>query len=152
MTIADMMEKMPMLRRFALSLCGDSFLCDDLVQQAMVRALEHQARIEKMPEGQGEAYLVKTVKNLYIDHLRRNRRESLPGELPEPGMEADFSGLHVREMLELLPDNLREVVRLRHIEGYHSGEIAERMGIPPATVRTRLRAAMLMMRKREESK
>ena len=57
----------------------------------------------------------------------------------------------VEELLSALPQGIRAVVRLKGVEGLNSTEIAEALQIPAATVRTRLRAARLYLKKRREN-
>ena len=54
--------------------------------------------------------------------------------------------LTVRELVSLLPSELSIPVHLKYFQGYNATEIGSIMGIPPATVRTRLRKAITIMR------
>ena len=65
----------------------------------------------------------------------------------EQGYEADFSRVETEQMLEALPPNLRQAVRMRHFEGMSSVEIGRALDVPAATVRTRLRAAAILLKK-----
>ena len=51
------------------------------------------------------------------------------------------------DLLSRLPEHLAEPLRLRCLEGLNSTQIAERLHMPAATVRTRLRAAAMLMKK-----
>lgn len=48
---------------------------------------------------------------------------------------------------EALSPNLRQAVRMRHFEGMSSVEIGRALDVPAATVRTRLRAAAILLKK-----
>lgn len=136
--------------RFAASLTHDAWLAEDLTQHAYLRLLEHSQTLEDATEGYIRAYLMKTVKNAYIDHIRKHQKISLPGEMPEEGALDDHSALMVSSMLDKLPENMRQTIRMRYEEGFNSTEIASRLGIPAATVRTRLRTAIAYLKKLEE--
>ena len=58
----------------------------------------------------------------------------------------DVSGLYVEQMLDRLPRPLRECVYWRYVAGENSTQIAQRLSIPAATVRTRLRSAVMILR------
>lgn len=136
--------------RFAMSLARNAWLAEDLTQHAYMRLLEHSQTLEGATEGYIRAYLMKTVKNTYIDQIRKDQRVSLPGELPLEGVLDDHSALMVSSMLEKLPENMRKTLLLRYEKGLNSTEIAACLGIPAATVRTRLRTAIAYLKKLEE--
>ena len=54
-----------------------------------------------------------------------------------PGLEQWYEAWQVRQAIDALPPDEREVVRLQHLEGLTHVEIAERMGIPAGTVKSR---------------
>ena len=138
------------LRRAARHMARDASEADDLVQHAFVKAMEHLDTLEECPPAQVQGWMMRTMRNKLID-LRRLERHWLPEDsAPEPPYEADFSNLHTVELLEELPETLAEVVRLRWLEGMNSAEIGEKLGLPPPTVRTRLRTALLLLRRKQE--
>src|SRR5262245_43738751 len=61
----------PQVHRFALFLCGDASLADDITAEAFVRAWTARGKIR---EATVKAYLFTIARNLYRDHLRRNNR------------------------------------------------------------------------------
>lgn len=138
--------------RFATSFAHDAWLAEDLTQHAYMRLLEHSQMIEGATEGYIRAYLMKTVKNAYIDHIRKHQKVLLPGNLPEEGAMDDHSTLMLSSMLEKLPENMQITLRMRYEEGLNSSEIANRLGIPASTVRTRLRTAITYLKKLEGEK
>ena len=75
----------PQVHRFALFLCGDAALADDLTSETFVRAWTARGKIR---EATVKAYLFTIARNLYRDHLRRNRRNTELDESirPEPGL------------------------------------------------------------------
>jgi len=108
-------------------------------------------------------WLFRIARNRAIDRLRRRRRWRLKvaraeayGELPADRVrapevdEAAQPGWHVHQSvhaaLERLPPEQREVVRLAYFQGLTHSEIAQRLGIPMGTVKTRLRLAFDKLR------
>ena len=71
------------LRRTVYLMCGDWYLADDVVQDAMTRLFAVWERVAR--RGDPEAYTRRIAVNLLIDHNRRPARRELPREaLPEP--------------------------------------------------------------------
>jgi RNA polymerase sigma-70 factor (ECF subfamily) len=106
-------------------------------------------------------YLLRVVRHRAIDRLRsRQRRQrglALLGALDDRGAvaplepnEAAHPGWHlhrqVHEALQTLPEEQRTAVRLAYFEGLSQSEIAQRLGIPLGTVKTRLRLAFGRLR------
>src|SRR5262249_61063073 len=74
----------PQVHRFALFLCGEAALADDITSATFVRAWTSRGKIR---EATVKAYLFTIARNLYRDHLRRNLRlqeleESMPDSSP----------------------------------------------------------------------
>ncbi len=130
------------LSRYAMSLTRDSFKAQDLVQQVFVKVCEHQAQLRSYPKGRVEGWLIMTLKHLYIDECRRAR----PEPMEESVHEDDLSRQEVADMLSRLPKPIRDCVVMRHFQGMNATEIGQALNIPPATVRTRLRAGAKLLK------
>jgi RNA polymerase sigma-70 factor (ECF subfamily) len=117
------------------------------------------------PETGGSAglmpYLLRVARHRAIDRLRGRRRSErkIAAATPELGgqpvapVEPDEAGhpgwqvhAQVHAALESLPPDQRAAVRLAFFEGLTHSEIAERLGIPLGTVKTRLRLAFARLR------
>ena len=139
-----LLQAWPALRRYAMSLCHNPQDAQDLVQTAMARAWERAERLSGLNGDAVNGYLFRTVRNAWIDEVRKRALES-PGDPPvEEGRWDDLTGPEAEAMLAALPETLRHTARLR-AKGLRGEEIARAMGIPAATVRTRLRAARLYL-------
>ena len=132
---------MPLGRKVAWSYAGRGAEYEDLVQEAFYRALHHTQELDGMDLAQGRAWLYRTVKNLFVDRFRRERRESVMAELPEEARYTDYGELENAQLLSGLPEEERILFTMRYLEGYNSRELGELFGIPPATVRMRLASA-----------
>jgi RNA polymerase sigma-70 factor (ECF subfamily) len=53
------------------------------------------------------------------------------------GLEQWYEAWQVRQAVDRLPPDEREVVRLQHLEGYTQAEVALRLGVPQGTVKSR---------------
>ena len=90
-----------------------------------------------------KAWLIRTTLNRCADlHRFRVRRPVLSlEEVAEQTGSADESWAEVWEAVARLPEKLRIPVHLHYGEGYSTEEIAGMIGVPSATVRTRLHRA-----------
>lgn len=135
------------LLRYARSLGATMPDAEDIVSTAFVRGCEHAEQLEAMGDSELRAYCFRMVRNAWIDLLRKRRPETLMEEVREgESMWDDVSGLYVEQMLDRLPGPLRECIYWRYVVGENSVQIARRLGIPAATVRTRLRSAVTILR------
>jgi len=96
-------------------------------------------------------FLYPVVRNLSLNRLRKSRREApLPDEaersLPARGEPAPGAHDDLRALLASLPDGEREVLLLRFADGLAIKEIAEALGIPLGTVKSRLHNALRALR------
>jgi RNA polymerase sigma-70 factor (ECF subfamily) len=133
----------------ALNLLSDRRLAEEAVQQAFVQAWRAAAGFE--PQRPLGPWLRSIVRRTAVDVWRRERRHhgrSLddlpPGAEPsvEPPSIADAADVWaVRRAIDDLPPPSRDVVRLAHVEHLTQPEIAERLGIPLGTVKSRTHSA-----------
>src|SRR5713101_3207001 len=73
-----MLAAVPSLRAFAISLCGNVDRADDLVQEALLRALANLNSFE--PGTNMSAWLFTILRNLFRSEYRKRRREVADGE------------------------------------------------------------------------
>jgi RNA polymerase sigma-70 factor (ECF subfamily) len=122
---------------------------DDLLQEAWVRVARSARRYDSRRRFRSWLYGIAT--NLARDLFRRRAtRERALGELamrprvePEVGP-VDRNQLH--EQIARLPEDRRAVLHLRYFEGMNEIEMAEALGIPRGTVKSRLHAAIRELR------
>lgn len=147
MELIEMWRVRGELLRYAERLTGSRQDAEDLVQTAYLRAAENVRELRCRSEGLCRAWLYRTVKNAFIDQCRRRGRQVLTDTDTDGVWEDDLTDLEVRDLLSRLPQNLSQVLRMRHLEGMNSAQIAQTLGMPAATVRTRLRAAAMLLKK-----
>lgn len=143
--IAALIEPhIPALRRYAWALLRDSEGADDLVQDCLERAVARW-RLRRR-DGDLKAWLFAIQHNLFIDGLRRRRRELMRSDaedlsnIPEPGIEQD-SRAAMRDILaclDALPPEQRAVILLVGVEDLSYDEAARVLGVPIGTVMSRL--------------
>jgi RNA polymerase sigma-70 factor, ECF subfamily len=145
MTLADLYEEYEeKLHGYALKLTRDPNTADDLVQETFIRVLGHLPLLEQLERYQRRSWLHQTLKNLFLDRQRSRQREAALIERfaqeIETYIEPDESPLEP-DLLALVPEPHRELLEKRYILGMTSREIGEELGVPAATVRSRLHLA-----------
>ena len=149
---AGLIAQLPMLRRYGIALCGNRELTDDLVQDAIERALS-RAPSALEPERLG-AWLRSVVHNLFVDELRRRRRRGVRVDVAE--MENDLAlstapadrlaSSDVGKAMASLSIEHRQVLVLAGVEELSYQEIAEELSVPLGTVMSRLARARAALR------
>ena len=123
----------------------------DAVQDACLRALRF---IGGFRGGDGRVWLLAIVRNACYSRLKRGARRAMETEFddeihspeteaanPEDLLERSRDSETLGRALEELPEEFREVVVMRELEGMAYKEIAEVAGVPIGTVMSRLARA-----------
>lgn len=142
-------EQLPILRIVARGLSRDPSEIEDLVQDAYERALRSIDKIDL--GGNPRGWMVTILHNLHIDRCRRRARmkphvpyDEVPipsPEAPEPPAWSAITSEDVRRAVTQLSDELRTTYTLFALEGRSYQEVSEALGIPKATVGTRISRA-----------
>lgn len=121
---------------------------EDLVQETYLRAFTHWDDMEDLSTNQCRAWLYKTARNLFIDQVRKQSRETPSDEeqLALASFEEDLSEAAVAQLIGRLPDTEQSIFYLRYFEGYNSKELGELFALPAATIRSRLASAKRKLR------
>jgi RNA polymerase sigma-70 factor (ECF subfamily) len=152
------------LRRHLLRMLRDADAAEDLLQETLLRVWTHASQWDD--RGAPRGWLFRVATNLALNHVRALRRRPQqplvlppdPYDLEEepaiPGWMVDTVSLGPDEALELaerrdllrrlvarLPEEKREVLRLVHDAELEIAEVAQALGIPPGTVKSRLHYA-----------
>ncbi|MBL8747775.1 MAG: sigma-70 family RNA polymerase sigma factor [Planctomycetes bacterium] len=135
------------LRSIARRLVADAATADDLVQETFVRVLR------RPPQGVASlrAWLATVIRNVFRDRRLEERarldreRESARGRAEDD--RGDPFGIEVlSRALAALPKDYRRALHLRYYAQRSVAEIAAELGLPAATVKTRLHRALEMLR------
>jgi RNA polymerase sigma-70 factor (ECF subfamily) len=150
------------LPRYLWTLTGNREAAEDLFQETWIRVLEKSHLYD--PRWRFEAWLFSIARNLAIDRLRQRQPESLdallnPGnegaarEWPDRASPTPFETAsageqaeHMKVVLRRLPPDAREVLVLRFQEDMDLSEIAEVVGAPLSTVKSRLYRSLEALR------
>ncbi|HTL51180.1 MAG TPA: sigma-70 family RNA polymerase sigma factor [Planctomycetota bacterium] len=124
---------------FALSILRNHTDAQDAVQQAALQGLQRLTQYDPARPFQGWWFAV--LRNCCIDLLRARRPHSGldPDQLARPEPPGDW--LELTELLELLPTEQAEILRLRYFGDLSYEDLSEALGIPKGTVMSRLHYA-----------
>jgi RNA polymerase sigma-70 factor (ECF subfamily) len=136
----------PRVLRFALSLTHGQAEAEDLTQETFLRALGNLDALEALSGEQRLSWLFRTAKNIFLDGKRREKLAQRENR-GEDEYADDLSRFAVAAFVQRLPESERAIFCLRYFSGYDSGEIGERFGLKPSTVRARLLSARARLKK-----
>lgn len=134
------------LIRTAGNLLRDRMEAEDVAQDSFIKAFRELGKLRDDRAFSG--YLYKICVRLCMDRLRLKRASVVDFEAAEEPMGPNIENKVIIEKLlcHLAPD-LRTVLVLREIEQLSYDEIAEAVGVPVGTIRSRLHAARERFRK-----
>lgn len=121
-------ENYPVVYKYALSLCRDPTMAEELAQEAFVKAMEHMDRFD----GKCQLYvwICQIAKNTYYSYLRKQKHTAHGDWVPEPAESDPEEALLDREtagqihrLLKQLPEPYQEVFSLRVFGGLSFGQI-----------------------------
>jgi RNA polymerase sigma factor (sigma-70 family) len=131
----------PSVFAVAYKALGSRDLAEEATQQTFVKAWRAAATFD--PTRDLGPWLATIARRTAIDVYRREARrptepldEASVAALPD-GVDKIFDVWEVRGAIDELPPLEREVVRLHHLESLTQVEIAERLGVPVGTIKSR---------------
>lgn len=152
---------------FIFSKVRDRDLTEDIFQDTFIKVIHTLKKGKYNEEGKFVSWVVRIAHNLIIDYYRKSNKMQMQRENEEfsifrymednsPSVEDALAQLQAEKeicgLLELLPDDQQEVVKLRIFEDLSFKEIAEQTGVSINTALGRMRYAVLNMRKILEQK
>lgn len=148
---------------FALRLLGDRQLAEEVLQEAFFRAWR-QGGDFSVQRGSFVTWLLSITHNLAIDEIRKRKRRPQKADSEEPelilaGIADTSAGADVEDevwlgslretvlaALKELPPPQREAIELAYYQGLTQREIAETLGEPLGTIKTRMRLGLQKLR------
>lgn len=141
----------------------DTDVAEDLLQDSFIKAIHTMKSGRYNEEGKFSSWIGRIAHNLAIDYFRKEKRN--PTLQLEDNIKAFNSlnyaedsaeALQIREetfarlkaMIELLPENQKEVLIMRHYADMSFQEIAEATGVSINTALGRMRYALINLRKK----
>ncbi len=122
---------------------GDRSLAEELVQEVTLRVWR-KAKTFDAKKGTGSSWIFAIARNAATDLARAKKRQPVPSsEMPEVDRapwddEAAWQAWEVTKAVRSLPPDQQKVIELAYVHQYTYAEIAEALGIPIGTAKTRL--------------
>ena len=139
------------LFRFAYLRVGSRADAEDIVQEVFLKLYRSEERLHRVR--QMEHYLLRAVNNACRDFHRKRLYNLIPLEEagPIPESEEDKlmyeNYLRISKVMETLPEEQAEVVRLKWTDGLKFREVASILNIHVATAKSRYRYAIAHLQK-----
>ncbi len=143
----------------------DQFLAEDLLQEVFIKAIDKIKSGTYNEEGKFGPWIVRIAHNLAIDNFRKSKRyptirvenEDLTfntlafseDSVEDLQVKEDTKNL-LKSLIELLPENQKEVLLMRHYADMSFQEIAETTGVSINTALGRMRYALINLKKQFE--
>jgi RNA polymerase sigma-70 factor (ECF subfamily) len=147
-----MSAEIPRLRRFARVLVRGQDGADDLVQEALLRAIGARGQFQQGTNLR--AWLFAILRNVHLSQRRRAARspfaptpEVMPSAPVSGGQEEQHAFRDLGRAFDALPRSQRQVLWLTVVEGLDYEQVAEIIGTPVGTVRSRLSRARDALRR-----
>jgi RNA polymerase sigma-70 factor (ECF subfamily) len=150
----------PRVKAYMMRKGADAGTAEDLAQETLI-TVWRKAALYAGEKGSMTTWVFAIARNLRIDRLRREvpwqelpegrMTEASAEPLPDEAVAEKERQQRVQAALAELPPDQREVVSLAYLEGLSHSEIAERLGVPLGTVKSRMRIAYQKIRQALES-
>ena len=137
----------------------DRQLAEDVLQEAFVKIWNNFSNYDSL-RGRLFTWMLNIARNLTIDTLRSkgyrkqekiqnsgNSVDNTVDNISSPNTIESFDALGIRKHLTLLKDDQKQIIDLAYFEGFTQDEISKRLAIPLGTVKTRMRTAIIELRK-----
>jgi len=145
-SLSKIEDNIPALRRYAWSLTRNQTEADDLVQDALVQALDRAD--SKSGEGDVRSWLFSIMHNQFVSRWRRLRSRAAVVVQDEEAdvavgasQQANSELQDALYLLDQLPQEQKQVLLLVAVEGLEYAEVAKILKLPIGTVMSRLSRA-----------
>lgn len=140
----------------------DKYIAEDIFQDTFIKVIDTLRAGKYKEEGKFRPWVSRIAYNLCIDHFRKVKRNptittpegtdifdfiKFAEKAPDERLMVDQSSKKVRRLIDMLPDEQKEVVILRHYFEFSFKEISEMTGVSINTALGRMRYALINMRK-----
>jgi len=153
---------------FILSKVRNQALAEDIFQDAFFKVITSLKKGKYNEEGKFLPWVMRISHNLVIDHFRKQKRIPVVGKskmfedfdifdvidnkesTKEQDLIVDEQTQLLKNLIQTLPKNQRDVLIMRHYEDLSFKEIAEKTGVSINTALGRMRYALINVRKQME--
>ena len=144
----DLLAVQEELLRFAYNLTSDREEANDLLQETSLKALDNEDKYE--PDTNFKGWMYTIMRNIFINNYRKIVREqtfvdqtenlyhlSLPQDSGFASTEGAYDRKEMHRIVNSLPRDYKVPFSM-HVSGFKYREIAERLGLPLGTVKSRI--------------
>ena len=134
----------------------DKELAEDILQEAFIKIWNNFTNYDRI-KGKLFTWMLNITRNLTIDTLRskgykkqrkiRNTENSIYNFVDNSSGAERFDSLGIRKHLAHLKINQKQIIDLAYFSGFTQDEIAKQLSIPLGTVKTRMRTAIIELRR-----
>lgn len=143
----------PRVKAYLLRHGVNEQMADELTQDVFV-VIWRKAHLFDPQRASASAWIHTIARNLWIDAVRHDRHDgdgriAVPPDVeptPEEHLKLSEGEARLRAALDSLPEHQAEVLRLSFFEEQTHPQIAERLGVPLGTVKSRIRLATSHLR------
>ncbi len=141
----------------AMRVLGDTAAAEDVLQDIFMQLWRNPGAFDAS-RGSLAPWLAVIARNRAVDTLRKRRPQDDISEvtlsvLPDMAAEADRSRVSekVRSVMKDMPAPQRSALEMAYFEGYSHSEISQKTGEPLGTIKTRIRAGLILLRRAVEA-
>ena len=136
-----------------LRIVKDNVLAQDVLQESLIKIWNHSDSYSKS-RGSLFTWLVSICRNAAIDKTRtkdfrltqESRRSPELVSIEKEDENEELEQLYMRQVINQLPPNQKDLIDLAYFQGFTQREIAENLRMPLGTVKTRIRSALAHLR------
>lgn len=140
------------LFRIAYRIVASTTNVEDILQETYIKLWNKRDEMEEIEST--EAFAIVILRNTCLDYLRKTKNDyytSYNADLPETvsmtnEIEARDSANHVKSLIETLPQQQRQVMMMKHWDGYSDEEIEQATGLTAGNIRVILSRARKTIR------
>ncbi len=127
---------------FSLSILKNDHDAQDVLQNCFVKI--HSAAVGYVPKGKPMAWILTITRNLCFDHLREQKRNAdiYENDAMFTFEDANDDKIFIRECMEKLSDDERQILMLHAVSGFKHRETAELLKMPVGTVLSKYNRAI----------
>ena len=156
------------VRDYLRMMVGDADVADDIAQETFIKAVRVIDEGRYTDSGRFLSWVMRIAHNKALDYFRAQKNNNSVSESSagynvlgtmryadksvEDSMISEQISADVRALVELLPDEQREVVKMRYYSDLSFKEIAEQTGVSINTALGRMRYALINLRKMIQDK
>jgi DNA-directed RNA polymerase specialized sigma24 family protein len=126
------------LNSVIIKMVDDTQLSEDILQETFVKIWNNFGQYDAN-KGRLFTWMINITRNLTIDTLRSKGYKNYYGSM--------FDTIGLKKQVQLLKPDQKIIIDLAYFNGYTQEEISKEMSIPLGTVKTRMRAAIIELRK-----